>query len=226
MREYKLRMVQKGKVVVAIVLPAVLILPLVYVTTKYPAMPAWLLISLIVAAMGAMIALVLWLIKRVAPKVLVRVSKEGLQVEFIIKGFLMPANFAINWNQLTNFWYDEYEGAWFMSFETNTRPAAFQLSPVSNNEGDVEIFAEALDDVIRRVDSFNKKAKSITSKTIYDSWWAKGLTVLVVADALAFPVVYWLNGGNLGEFPWGRYILMLAFAVPFVYKVWEKMRKV
>lgn len=224
MQEYKLRMVQKGKVVVAIVLPAVLILPLVYVTTKYPAMPAWLLISLIVAAMAAMITLVLWLIKRVAPKVLVRVSKEGLQVEFITKGYLMPADFTISWNQLTNFWYDEYDGAWFMSFETNTRPTAFQLSPVSNNEGDVEVFAEALDDVIRRVDSFNKKAKSIASKTIYDSWWAKGLTVLVVAGALAFPVVYWLNGGNLAEFPWGRYLLLLAFAVPFIYKVYNKGR--
>jgi len=225
MNEYKLRFAQYWKIVWTIVIVPLVIFPFIYVMVQFPDMPQWLVLVIVCVLMACIILLVLWSVKIISPKIILTVTGDELRIEFLNKGFLLPEDFVLQWEQITHFWDDEYDGAYFMSFETEVKPYKFQVSAVTNNDDDVVIYAEALQNVTQRINTFNRRTGNmITAKTIYESVWAKVFAVIVVALLICAPFINLFTGSE-HRFPWWQYAFVVLIAIPVVYKVYDKSRR-
>ncbi len=225
MNEYNLRFAQYWKIVWTIVIVPLIILPFIYVMVQFPDMPDWLVFAIICVLLACIIVLVLWMVKRISPKIKLTVTGDELRVEFLDNGFLFPDDFVLQWEQITNFWDDEYDGAYFMSFQTEIKPYKFHLSAVTNNDDDVIIYAEALQNITQRINTFNRHTgKRITAKTIYESVWAKVFAVIAVVLLICAPLINLFTGSE-HRFPWWQYAFVVLIAIPLVYKVYDKNRR-
>lgn len=103
MNEYNLRFAQYWKIVWTIVIVPLIILPFIYVMVQFPDMPDWLVFAIICVLLACIIVLVLWMVKRISPKIKLTVTGDELRVEFLDNGFLFPDDFVLQWEQITNF---------------------------------------------------------------------------------------------------------------------------
>lgn len=87
-----------------------------------------------------------------------------------------------------------------MSFQTEIKPYKFHLSAVTNNDDDVIIYAEALQNITQRINTFNRHTgKRITAKTIYESVWAKVFAVIAVVLLICAPLINLFTVRNTGS---------------------------
>lgn len=220
---FKVRFSQTYKLVAIMVgLPLVVVPMFVLLGTESGDLPDWLIIVAIIVMMVLMIASVLLLVKKFQPRVEVRQEQEGFIFSFIDTGFVAPDNFQLRPSDLKNFWTDDAQGNLYFSVEAKQKPYKFHISPISKSEQDLEQYyalVSAFEDAVSRQNE-SKEFPQITSTTIYETWWAKLLAVILVLLMLAvFVVPLVFNEINI---PWYRVVYIFAVGLPFVWNVYVK----
>ncbi|MCW5908497.1 MAG: hypothetical protein KIS94_11610 [Chitinophagales bacterium] len=220
MGTYTVRLTQAYKVVLGLVFIPLLIVPFI-VSMAYITIPEWLVIVLIVAFLGAAIAATVFVVKRLTPLVQYSFDGDTHRVEVIEKAFYNVSSFSFTTNDIRNFWIDETNGRYYFTLSISQYPHKFSINAASKSDEDETQFAELMTAVTEIVNNRNSESGEtvIASTTMYETWWAKLLSVFAILVFIAalvliafFPDV---------DFPWWRLLLLVGFGVPFVMKVYH-----
>lgn len=223
---YPAQITQAYKVVLVLVFPPLLLVPLgVFLMAEYANMPDWLVITFIVLLMALTIGIVLYLIKKIAPKANYCIDGDMHYVEVLTKSFLVPSSFHFKTEDIHNFWADEHEGRVYFTIEKTGSPGKFSVNAASKSEEHARIFADLIMAVDRAVTRQNSKGDkpTIVSKTMYETWWAKALVVfgvVVLAGAFVVAIVF-----PDKDIEWWRFVALLAFLIPWAIKVYLHNKK-
>lgn len=221
---YGLRYNETGRTTKVAFIPALVVVPAVFIIALFATqLGDWGLIAIGILTVLAGVITPIYVVLKMSPRVEVTVTEEGMELHFLNPGYFSPADYKINYSQLTNFYTDEYQGNLFCSFRTNGKPKQFNLSCRMPRRGvNLQQYEEFKDLVSVYISRYNEQANSavIGSETLYEKGWAKFIAVMVVVFTIALAGLL-LSGLNGSDFSVFRSAWVLILGWPFVIKVWQ-----
>ena len=157
-RIFRVRLAQAWKVVFALVLPSLLVVPGIWGLAQFrglsEAMVGVAITVMVLAVCGASV----WLVFRAIPHVDYSVEGERHQVEVLRPNFLSVRSFSFGIGEVTGFEVGQAEGKLYFTLTVRGYPGKFSINADSNREGDVEKFRELLLLVAERLDERKRGA--------------------------------------------------------------------
>ncbi len=234
MDQYNIRVTNTTKIVLALVFVPVSVVPaILFMAVKFPNLPDWVVGTTIAVMMILALALTIYMVKRISPQALLALHNDGFDVSFPTKDFFTPSPFSIKISEVTNFFAEGKDGLYYLSFKTSVRPFKFNIEARSKSDEDLASFTELMGKVAQMIIDNNEqaegtsttnatayvaKAHTITSVSMYESWWAKAISVF---SLLVFVLILGMIAFAPDKAPdsW-RLTPLVIFGVPFIYKVW------
>lgn len=226
MQQYRVQVTQTAKMVAGILLPLLLVIPLVVVLIYFARndVPDSIVVPTIIVFMLLFFAATWLTVRLFMFKAVIELKENGFGLQFEKRNFVTPPDVDLKMENITNFWVDESRGYRYMSFNTLVKPKVFNLSPASNSSDDIGRFEELVAIVSTMVEDYNNSdtgtPRTISERTMYETWWAKMLAVLLLAMMLMFPVLFFVLPGESSK-PVGKYFILVVFGIPFLYKVYQ-----
>lgn len=157
-KQFPVRYGRNYKIVLAIVLPCLLIVPFILWMQNYKSIEEWKIWLIIFTFLGSVISLSLWLVLQTYPRALFSINKNEISLSFERSNFLNPSNFSFNAIDIKSFTLGEIGGDEYYIFETRNPSRKFQVSPSSRQEEDLLSFNEAMVEISEMV---NKAAQIV-----------------------------------------------------------------
>lgn len=143
-KEFQVRYGRNYKVVLAIVLPCLLIVPFIYILQSFKDMEEWKLMVIIYSFLGGIISLALWLVLRTYPPTILGINNNEISLSFKQTGFLSTSNFSFSISDIVSLNHYEMEDSEYFLIETQNPKRKFQISAYSNSIEDLTSFKEAM----------------------------------------------------------------------------------
>lgn len=143
-REFPVRYGRTYKVVLALTLPSLLIIPFILVLSRFKDLPEWQIWTFIILILGSVIGLSLWLVSNVYPKAIISIGKQEINLVFNKEKLLSPSDFSFMVSDIVNFKAGAIGSGNYYNFETQNPRRKFQISALSYEEGDLIAFDEAI----------------------------------------------------------------------------------
>lgn len=224
MPAYRVKLVQSYKVVLAIIFPPLFILPFIVVMTQFRDLPDWAVWLAIVTFMAACISSVLYLVRQLSIKVVYTIEGSQHHIEIVQPSILSPSSFSFETQSIRNFATDTTDNGTYASLHITTYPGKFNIEANSKSEEDTNAFYELVGFIEQQVQERNAtEGFAITSKTMYETWWAKLLVVVSVLVLLVVVVLAFVFPEK--DLPWYKVSMLAAFLIPWTIKVYSHNRK-
>lgn len=226
MKSSNIRFDQQGKIALALLTPLLFMIPLVVLFVTVRDAPDWLIIiAIVVVIISALISVVV-LVKKLSSEIVFHDEENGkYRVEFTKRGFFAPHSFDFELKDIGNFWTDLNQTGFYASFDLHKPPFSFQLCALTKNEEDQVAFINLMNEFQQAVNQFNvdevtaeTKELPIASVTMYETWWAKALSLIVILVVIGIVGVSVYTGQ---EVPWYKFTLLIILGVPFIGKVYS-----
>ena len=143
------------KVVLAIVLPCLLIVPFIFLMQALKFLEEWKIWVIIFSFLGGIIALALWLVFRVYPSAILSINKNEISLSFKQTSFLSPSDFSFCISDIISFTSNETGGDVYFLFKTQKPFRKFQVSSSSNSIEDVISFNEVMVEISEMINNAN-----------------------------------------------------------------------
>ena len=143
-KTFNVRYGRNYKVVLAIVLPCLLIVPFILLMQYVKFLEEWKVWVIIYIFLGCIISLSLWLVLRVYPSTEFSIRKNEISLSFDHSNFLSPPDFSFLIADITSFTRGEIGEAEYFIFETCNPSRKFQVSASSDKVEDLLSFNEAM----------------------------------------------------------------------------------
>ena len=137
---YPVRYGRNYRVVLAIVLPALSIVPFIFIMRLFTfenELQEYIAIYLFLAVLAVC---TLWLVKNIYPKAIVGVQGEQISIHFPEHNFLSPANFSFQISDITSHTIGSIGTDEYLLLELKNPPRKFQISPRSYSEEDTDAY--------------------------------------------------------------------------------------
>ena len=144
-KQIRVRYGRNYKVVFAIVLPCLLIIPFVFTMQAYKSLDEWKIWLIIFLFLGSIMSLCLWLVTQVYPPTILRIYNRTISLSFNRKNFLAPADFSFTIADITSFTRKTMGDEEYVLLKTSSPVREFQVSAFSDESGDYIDFGEAMD---------------------------------------------------------------------------------
>ncbi|MBC7915983.1 MAG: hypothetical protein H7Y07_17875 [Pyrinomonadaceae bacterium] len=145
--QYQVRYGRNYKVVLAIVLPSLLIVPFILVLRMYPSLEEWKVWTIIITFLGAISFLSVWLAIRVYPPTILGINGDTISFSFKRADFLSPSDFSFKVADITSITPREIRGDQYYIFEISNPSRKFQVSSASYDWEDSLSFEEAMAEI-------------------------------------------------------------------------------
>lgn len=153
LKQFPVRYGRNYKVVLAIVLPCLLIVPFIMLLHGYKPLEEWKVWLIVFAFLGLVISLSVWLTLRVYPKTVLSINSNEISLSFDQNNFLSPTDFNFDIADIISFTQHEIKGGEYFLFETQNPIRKFQVSSSSNSVEDLLSFNEAMTEISEIVSS-------------------------------------------------------------------------
>lgn len=232
-QQYDVRVSMTWKIVLAIIIPALMITPIMVALGLYfPQTPDWAVIAVIIACMAAAVLVVKFIVGKLSARALLTLQDDAFHVAFEEQNFYTPESFVVRKENIVNFSVNETNDKYYLSFTMKGKPANFNLEALSSNTEHTAAFAELTEVLSVLVGQHNEMdsedTEPITSVSTYQRGWAKVLAILIVSVMLFIPFISVMDIG-VKELPWWKqvtfYILALPFLVNFYVQNFKKKGK-
>ena len=150
-KQFNVRYGRNYKVVLAIVLPNILIVPFIWFMLKYQHLEEWKLWLIIFIFLACLISFSIWLALKVYPPTVFSISKNEISLSFDPGNFFSTKDFSFNVAQITSFTSGKISGDEYFIFETRNPHCKFQISPYSYKVEDFLSFNEAMVEISKMV---------------------------------------------------------------------------
>lgn len=150
-KQFNVRYGRNYKVVLAIVLPNLLIVPFIWLMLRFPSLEEWKLWLIIFTFLGCLISFSIWLALRVYPPTVFSINKKEISLSFSPGNFFSPKDFSFNVSQITSFTNKEIREVEYFIFETRNPYRKFQISQSSYKVEDFLSFNEAMVEISEMV---------------------------------------------------------------------------
>ncbi len=157
-KQFTVRYGRNYKIVLAIVLPCLLIVPFILWMQNQKSNEEWIIWLNIFAFLIAVIFLSLWLVLQTYPRALFSINKNEISLSFERSNFLNPSNFSFNVIDIKSFTLGKIGGDEYYVFETRNPSRKFQISASSRQLEDLLSFNEAMVEISEMV---NKAAQKV-----------------------------------------------------------------
>jgi hypothetical protein len=138
-------------VILAIILPCLSIVPFVLVMQLFKPLPEWLVFFIILAFLGGLVLLVLWLVKSVYPKAILTLNEKKISLRFKQGNFLSPADFSFCPADVTSLKIGDLRGDDYMRFKLKNPVRKFQLTAGAYGIEEYLAFNEAMVEISEMV---------------------------------------------------------------------------
>ncbi len=155
LKQFSVRYGRNYKVVLAIVLPCLLIVPFIFIMQALKFIEEWKVWFIIIGFLGGIIGLALWLAFRVYPSATLGINKNEISLSFKQTGFLSPVDFSFGIPDIISFTRNETGGGVYFLFKTQKPFRKFQVSSSSNSIEDTISFNEVMFEISEMVNSAN-----------------------------------------------------------------------
>ncbi len=139
-----MRLVQAWKIVLALVLPPLLILPGILLLAQFRGLPDSVVGGAITVMVLSVCGATLWLVFRCIAQVDYSVEGERHQVAVLRPTFLSVRSFAFGIGEVTGFQVGQSKGRLYFTVTLGAYPGKFSINADSDREGDVAQFKELL----------------------------------------------------------------------------------
>lgn len=229
MDNYRVRVVYNQRTLLAIfVLPLLLSAVLILGTLYGPKLPEWTILPIVAVSLSITIAVTLYLLKKTSPKATVELDGEGFHVRFDEQNFYTPDSFEIKMSELVNYYAYELSGNTSLSFKTSVKPAQFNFTPAGKSTEEMASFDALMEVFQEKVDKNNQleagEKKVISTKSIYETWWARALFLGVVIMLVTFSFLKLVSDAASGV-SWLRLLVLVFLSAPFLMKVYSGLKK-
>ena len=143
-KEFPVRYGRNYKVVLAIILPCLLIVPFIFLMQKFKSMEEWEVWVVIYTFLGAIIGLSVWLVLRIYPKTIFCIRYNEISLVFDHTNLFSPKDFTFNVEDITAFTEGTIRTDSYYIFETQNPSRKFQVSAISYKVEDMLDFNEAM----------------------------------------------------------------------------------
>jgi hypothetical protein len=210
--------------VLAIVFPPLFIVPFIVAMAQFPNLPDWAVWLGIILFMGISIAGVLYLVRQLSIKVIYTIDGNQHHIKVVQPSVLSPSSFSFETQHIRNFATDTTDNGTYVSMHITTYPGRFNIDANSKSEEDINAFYELVGVIEQLVQESNTIGEAtITSKTMYETWWAKLLVVVSVLVLLVVVVLAFVFPEK--DLPWYKVSMLVAFLIPWAIKVYSHNRK-
>ena len=144
LKQFSVRYGRNYKVVLAIVLPSLLIVPFIFLIQGFKSLEEWKVWLIIYGFLGMLISLTLWLTFRVYPSTILSINKNEISLSFERTNFISPSDFSFNISDIISFTRRDIGGDEYFLFKTRNPIRKFQVSSSSKSFEDLVSFDEAM----------------------------------------------------------------------------------
>ncbi len=142
--EFNVRIGRNYKIVLAIVLPCLLIVPFIFILRGYGPLEEWSVWVIIFVFLAILMSLCLWLVLHLYPKAAISFRQNGMTIQFQKQVFYRRANISVNFSEIISFTNHQLGGDEYYMVKTKNPKRKFQLSPVSDSVNDLLAFEQAM----------------------------------------------------------------------------------
>ena len=150
--EFPVRFGRNYKIVLAIVLPCLLIVPFIFILQWYHPKEEWSIWVIIFLFLAMLITLCLWLVLRLYPKAVISIRQDAMAIHFQKQAFYSPANISLYFSDITSFTNRRLGGDEYYVIKTKNPKRKFQLSPLSNSVNDLLAFEQAMLQIAEKIE--------------------------------------------------------------------------
>ncbi|HAN77278.1 MAG TPA: hypothetical protein DCQ31_05635, partial [Bacteroidales bacterium] len=136
-KQFSVRYGRNYKVVLAIVLPCLLIIPFIFILQRVKNMEEWQLMLIIYGFLGGIIGLALWLVLRTYPPTILGINNHEISLSFKQTGFLSTSNISFSISDIVSLNHYKMEDSEYFLIETQNPKRKFQISAYSNSIEDL-----------------------------------------------------------------------------------------
>lgn len=142
--EYPLRYGRNYKVVLAIILPCLLIIPFVFLMQNevLKFLAEWQIWTIVFLFLGLLIALCLLLVLSVYPAAVLVISGDELSIQFERRYWFSPANFSFKFDEIVSFTSNFIGTDEYFIIKTKNPSRTFQISVISRSIEDIDSFGK------------------------------------------------------------------------------------
>jgi hypothetical protein len=156
-KQFSVRCGNTYKVVLAIILPCILIVPFIFLMQNYKPMAelkAWFIVF---AFLGVLIFSSKWLALKIYPTAVLSISKNEISLVFDSGNFLSPSNFSFNFSDINSLTSEKIMDGKYFTFQTKNPVRNFQVSLSTNDIDDLLSFIQAMAEINEIVNKLNKE---------------------------------------------------------------------
>lgn len=150
--EFPARVGQIYKVVLAIILPCLLIVPFIYFLQHVHFNEEWCLWVVIIVFLSMLITLSLWLVLHSYPKALISIQETTIDIRFKKQLFFGRKNTSLYFSDIISFTNKQLGGDEYFVIKTKNPNRKLQISPSSNNVNDLLAFEQAIHQIAGKLD--------------------------------------------------------------------------
>ena len=142
--DFPVRYGHSYKVVLAIVLPALSIVPFIFIMRLFQLENELEEYFFIFSFLGVLILSTIWLVKNIYPKAIVDIQLDQITIHFQNNNIFSPKNFTFKIADIKSFTPRKIAGTDYLVLETQNPNHKFQLSARSYSEEDYLLFNEMM----------------------------------------------------------------------------------
>ncbi len=150
--EFPARVGQIYKVVLAIILPCLLIVPFIYFLQYVRFKEEWFLWIVIVVFLAMLITLSLWLVLHSYPKALISIQETTIDIRFKKQLFFGRKNISFYFSDIISCTSKQLGDDEYFVIKTKNPNRKLQISASSNNEHDLVAFERAMLQIAGKLD--------------------------------------------------------------------------
>jgi hypothetical protein len=220
MASYNVSFGQNSKIVPALVLPAFIYLPLIFLSFEYlPDFNGWnpIITSILYLALTA--CTVLYLLKKINRRVTVSVEPSFIKVSFDSRNLFSRKDFNFSLQDIKNYWEQEDKGYAFLHLDIAGKPSSFFFGAQMDKETDYKNFIGLRNEIVTEIEAAVKtEGAVITSESMFEDWWAIILALIAAAVIVGFPILKLTGGYERGS--WTQYFTVVCFGSLFISTVY------
>lgn len=149
--EFPARVGRNYKVVLAIILPCLLIVPFIYFLQCNRIEAEWNLWAVIIVFLALVIALSLWLALRSYPRAVICIQQNTIKIQFKKPAIFSHNNISINFSDIISFTSKLLGGDEYFVMRTKDPKRTLQFSPSSNNENELLAFERGMQQIAEKL---------------------------------------------------------------------------
>lgn len=149
--EFPARVGRNYKVVLAIILPCLLIVPFIYFLQGNRIEAEWNLWAVIIVFLALVITLSLWLALRSFPRAVISLQQNTIKIQFEKRAIFSRNNISINFPDIMSFTSKQLGGDEYFVMKTKGPKRKLQFSPASNNKNDLLAFERGMLQIAERL---------------------------------------------------------------------------